>query len=228
MRIAEIFYSVQGEGRLVGVPSVFIRTSGCNLRCVWCDTPYTSWQPVGRNMSIDNILAEIGKYPSRFVVITGGEPLLARDIEELSRELKRSGAHITIETAGTVFKPVVCDLLSMSPKLANSTPWKKAGGRFASMHEARRLDFAVMRKYLAAYDCQLKFVVDRPQDFDELRDLLARLNQVEAGQVMVMAQGKTARQIRSRAKWIVDACKQYGYRYTPRLHIDLYGNRRGT
>jgi 7-carboxy-7-deazaguanine synthase len=228
MRIAEIFYSVQGEGQLIGVPSVFIRTSGCNLRCVWCDTPYTSWQPAGCNMSIDNILAEVARYPSRFVVITGGEPLAARDIEELSRELKKAGAHITIETAGTIFKPVVCDLLSMSPKLANSTPWKKAGGRFASMHERRRLDFAVMRKFLAGYDCQLKFVVDRPQDFDELRDLLARLDEVEAGRVLVMAQGKTARQIRSKAKWIVEACKQYGYRYAPRLHIDLYGNRRGT
>jgi 7-carboxy-7-deazaguanine synthase len=228
MRIAEIFYSVQGEGRLIGVPSVFIRTSGCNLRCVWCDTPYTSWQPEGKNLSIDRILGEVAKYPSRCVVVTGGEPLLTPQIEELTRGLKKTGAHITIETAGTIFKPVACDLVSMSPKLANSTPWKKAGGRFAGMHEARRLDFAVIRKYLDAYDCQLKFVVDQPEDFDELRDLLATLNQVEPGRVLIMAQGKTARQIQSKAKWIVEACKRHGYRYTPRLHIDLYGNRRGT
>jgi 7-carboxy-7-deazaguanine synthase len=227
MRIAEIFYSVQGEGRLIGVPSVFIRTSGCNLRCVWCDTPYTSWQPAGRDWSIDKILREVATYPSRFVVVTGGEPFLAPDIEALTRQLKDTGAHITIETAATIFKPVVCDLLSMSPKLANSTPWKRANGQFAEMHEARRQNFPVMEKFLASYDCQLKFVVDRPEDFEELRDIVAKLHRVEQSRVLVMAQGKTARQIHSKAKWIVEACKNYGYGYTPRLHIDLYGNRRG-
>jgi 7-carboxy-7-deazaguanine synthase len=228
MRIAEIFYSLQGEGRLIGTPSVFIRTSGCNLRCVWCDTPYTSWKPEGRNWSIDKIVCEVGKYPGRFVVVTGGEPFFAPEIEELTQALKETGAHITIETAATIFKPVACDLLSMSPKLANSTPWKKAGGKFAARHEARRLNYAVMQKFLDGYDCQLKFVVDRRQDFDELRDILARLKEVDAGRVLIMAQGKTSRQIRAKAQWIVETCKQYGYSYTPRLHIDLYGNRRGT
>ncbi len=84
MRISEIFYSIQGEGRLLGVPSVFIRTSGCNLRCRWCDTPYTSWQPEGKAWSVKKILGEIAKYPTRHVVITGGEPLLAPDIAELT------------------------------------------------------------------------------------------------------------------------------------------------
>jgi 7-carboxy-7-deazaguanine synthase len=228
VRIAEIFYSVQGEGRLIGMPSVFVRTSGCNLRCTWCDTPYTSWQPEGRHLSIGRIIAEVAKYPSRYVVVTGGEPLLATDIVELSRALKETGIHVTIETAATIFKPVDCDLISMSPKLANSTPWKKAGGRFAAKHEARRLDLAVIRKFLAAYDCQLKFVVDRPEDFTELRDLLAKLNQVDPQRILIMAQGQTAQQIGSKAKWLVEGCKQYGYRYAPRLQIDLYGNRRGT
>jgi len=228
MRIAEIFYSIQGEGRLLGVPSVFIRTSGCNLRCRWCDTPYTSWRPEGSNQGIERILREVRKYPARYVVITGGEPFLAPEIAELTQVLKATGAHVTIETAATIFKPVACDLLSMSPKLANSTPWKKAGGKFAARHEARRLNFAVMQKFLDGYDCQLKFVVDRRQDFDELRDILARLKEVDAGRVLVMAQGKTSRQIQAKAKWIVETCKQYGYGYTPRLHIDLYGNRGGT
>src|SRR5688572_19134083 len=143
MQIAEIFYSLQGEGRLIGVPSVFIRTSGCNLRCAWCDTPYTSWEPEGRPLRIDEIIQEVAKYPSRFVVITGGEPFLAPEIAELTQALEQSGAHITIETAATIFKSVSCDLLSMSPKLANSTPWKKQQGRFAKMHEARRLDLTV-------------------------------------------------------------------------------------
>lgn len=228
MQISEIFYSIQGEGRFIGVPSIFIRTSGCNLRCAWCDTPYTSWQPEGENWSTDKIIHEIAKYPSRFIVITGGEPFLALEIAKLTQALKQSGAHITIETAATIFKPVSCDLLSMSPKLANSTPWKKHKGRFVKMHEARRLDLAVMRKFLDGYDCQIKFVVERPADFKELRDILGKLKKVDPSRVVIMAQGTTPRQIQTKAQWIVELCKKFGYGYTPRLHIDLYGNRRGT
>jgi 7-carboxy-7-deazaguanine synthase len=228
MRISEIFYSLQGEGRLIGMPSVFVRTSGCNLRCAWCDTPYTSWKPEGSDYSIDEILTEAVRYPSHFIVITGGEPFLAPEIEQLTRALKKSGFHITIETAGTIFKPVICDLLSMSPKLANSTPWNQAKGKFAEMHEARRLDFGVMEKFLDGYDCQFKFVVDQPADFDELRDVVPKLKKVDASRVLIMAQGTTPREIQSKAQWIVELCKKFGYRYTPRLHIDLYGNRRGT
>ena len=228
MRIAEIFYSLQGEGRLLGVPSVFIRTSGCNLRCVWCDTPYTSWRPEGRDWNIRKILREVHKYPARHVVVTGGEPLLAPEIEELTKELKREGAHITIETAATIFKPVVCDLISMSPKLANSTPQKRENGKFAKMHEVRRLNFGVIQEFLDGYDYQLKFVVERRQDFAEIRNLLDRLDGVDPTRVLVMAQGKSSVELRRKAKWIVELCKKHGYGFTPRLHIDLFGNRRGT
>jgi 7-carboxy-7-deazaguanine synthase len=228
MRIAEIFYSLQGEGRLLGMPSVFIRTSGCNLRCVWCDTPYTSWRPEGRDWNVKTILREVHKYPAHHVVVTGGEPLLAPEIEELAKELKREGAHITIETAATIFKPVACDLISMSPKLAHSTPWKREKGKFAKMHEERRLNFGVLRKFLEGYDYQLKFVVERRQDFTEIRDLLDQLVGVDRARVLVMAQGKTSEEVRRKAKWIVELCKEHGYGFTPRLHIDLFGNRRGT
>src|SRR5215469_9962101 len=77
LKIAEIFYSLQGEGSLVGVPSVFVRTSGCNLRCVWCDTPYTSWHPEGEERTLPSIVAEVEQYPARHVVVTGGEPMIA-------------------------------------------------------------------------------------------------------------------------------------------------------
>ena len=90
MRISEIFYSIQGEGRLSGVPSVFIRTSGCNLRCVWCDTPYTSWSPDGKEMGLDEILHAIESYPLDHVVLTGGEPLLSLEIEDLSAKIENS------------------------------------------------------------------------------------------------------------------------------------------
>src|SRR4051794_17602892 len=161
MRIAEIFYSVQGEGCLVGMPSVFVRASGCNLRCVWCDTPYTSWLPEGEEWKVEQIQREISKYPSRHVVVTGGEPLLASDLEELTTELKQSGKHITVETAATIYKPIACNLVSMSPKLANSTPWERANGQFAAMHEARRLNLTVIQQFMDGYDYQLKFVVEQ-------------------------------------------------------------------
>ena len=228
MRIAEIFYSIQGEGRLAGTPSVFIRTSGCNLRCAWCDTPYTSWQPEGEEWSLKEILSEVKDHPTSYVVITGGEPLLAHEVEELARRLKQNGYHITIETAATIFKPVTCDLISMSPKLANSTPWKRQRGQFARMHEEHRLNLTVIQRFLDGYDYQLKFVVERRRDFTEIQKILERLKKVDPTHVVIMAQGITKRELTEKAPWIVELCKSHGFRYTPRLQIELYGNRRGT
>src|ERR671911_412274 len=228
MRISEIFYSIQGEGRLSGVPSVFIRTSGCNLRCVWCDTPYTSWRPEGKEMTVEDILHGIESYPLSHVVLTGGEPLLSHEIEELSVALKAAGAHVTIETAATIFKTVSCDLVSMSPKLSNSTPWQKQNGRFAAMHEQHRVNLSVMQQFIDGYDYQLKFVIDREQDFIEVRQILDELSNVDTTRVLMMAQARSRRELRHKSRWIVDLCKKHGYGYSPRLHIELYGNRRGT
>lgn len=228
MQIAEIFYSIQGEGRLIGIPSVFVRTSGCNLRCVWCDTPYTSWRREGQNWGLREILQEVAKHPSRHVVVTGGEPLIAAEIEELAAGLKSLGAHVTIETAATLFKPVACDLVSMSPKLSHSTPWHRAKGKFAKAHEARRLNFEVIQQFIDNYDYQLKFVVDRRDDFGEIERILERLERVQVSRVLIMGQGRTPRALRDKAKWIIELCKHYGFGYTPRLHIELFGNRRGT
>src|SRR5882724_1289526 len=161
MRIAEIFYSVQGEGSLVGVPSIFVRTSGCNLRCSWCDTPYTSWNPEGDELSTEAILERTGQYPAaRHVLINGGEPMIAPGIVELSQRFRQAGMHITFETAGTVFTPVACDLMSISPKLSNSTP----GGSFRNQHERLRFQPDVLKRLISAYDYQLKFVIAQPAD----------------------------------------------------------------
>lgn len=228
MRIAEIFYSIQGEGRLVGMPSVFIRTSGCNLRCAWCDTPYTSWRSEGENWGVSKILRKVATYPARHVVITGGEPLLTPEVVELSAAVQQAGLHLTIETAATIFRPVLCDLISLSPKLSHSTPWKRADGRFARMHEGNRLHIDVIQKFIDAYDYQVKFVVNRLQDFAEIDEILRQLRQPDPARVLIMAQGKTRAELSKKTHWIVAACKQYGYGFTPRLHIDLFGNRRGT
>jgi 7-carboxy-7-deazaguanine synthase len=223
MRIAEIFYSVQGEGSLVGVPSIFVRTSGCNLRCSWCDTPYTSWNPEGCDLSIDAILDEFAAFPAaRHVVLTGGEPMIAPAIVELSAKIRERSMHITIETAGTVFAPVVCDLMSISPKLSNSTP----EGVFRAQHERLRLQPEVLRRLLGAYDYQLKFVIAREEDVEEVRSIATELN-APPDKVILMPEGISADTLHSRGIWIAELCKKDGFRFSPRLHVDLYGNRRG-
>ncbi len=210
------------------MPSVFIRTSGCNLRCAWCDTPYTSWRPEGEPWSLSKIMRKVASYPARHVVITGGEPLLTPEVVELSVAVKRAGLHLTIESAATLFQPVVCDLISLSPKLSHSTPWKRANGRFAQMHERNRLHIDVIQTFIATYDYQIKFVVNRLQDFAEVDEILRQLPHPDPARVLIMAQGKTRAELKKKSQWIVESCKQHGYGFTPRLHIDLFGNRRGT
>ncbi|HLY19430.1 MAG TPA: 7-carboxy-7-deazaguanine synthase QueE [Bryobacteraceae bacterium] len=223
MRIAEIFHSIQGEGSLVGVPSVFVRTSGCNLRCSWCDTPYTSWHPEGDDWTVPAILAAVEAYPVRHVVVTGGEPMIARQIVELSQALRERGRHITIETAGTVFAPVACDLMSISPKLANSTP----AGEWSARHEQLRIQPEVLRRLMHEYDYQLKFVIAQPDDLAEVRQLVQALS-ADPGKVILMPEGIDPAVLRDRAVWLAEICKQQGFRFSPRLHVDIYGNRRGT
>lgn len=223
MKIAEIFYSVQGEGALVGVPSTFVRTSGCNLRCVWCDTPYTSWQPEGPDRSIDSIVDEVNQYQAAHVVITGGEPMIAPGIEELTRRLQQ---HITIETAGTVDAEVRCDLMSISPKLANSTPHERDGGRWAAQHERLRYRPDVLRRLMEKYSHQLKFVIADPGDLAEVREIL-RDTGADPSRVILMPEGTDAATLADRGRWLVEICKREGFRFSPRLHVDLWGNRRG-
>ncbi|RLS48639.1 MAG: 7-carboxy-7-deazaguanine synthase QueE, partial [Planctomycetota bacterium] len=118
MKIAEVFHSIQGEGLLAGIPSVFVRTSGCNLRCWFCDTPYSSWEPEGEKLDPAEILQQVLDIDCKHVVITGGEPMLWPSLVELVDGLRRAGRHVTVETAGTLDVPLVCDLASISPKLA--------------------------------------------------------------------------------------------------------------
>ena len=228
MKISEIFHSLQGEGKLAGVPSVFVRTSGCNLRCVWCDSPYTSWSPEGDEMTIDAIVERAREFSCEYVVLTGGEPLIAPGVEELTRRLRDAGFHLTIETAGTVWKNVVCDLVSISPKLANSTPRQRDGGRFAEAHERNRINIETIRQFMKLDDYQLKFVVDAPSDLDEIVELMSVIGGVETSNVLFMPQGVTVNELAAKGRWVADLCREHGFRYCPRLHIELYGNTRGT
>ncbi len=218
MKIAEIFYSLQGEGSLLGVPSVFIRTSGCNLRCRWCDTPYTSWHPEGADMSLDAIVEEACSHGAAYAVVTGGEPMIAPGIIELTQKLRQAGMHITIETAGTVYADVACDLMSISPKLANSTP----EGPFRNQHERLRNNPDVLAKLMRQYPYQLKFVVAAPEDLEEIRTYSA-----DKRNIILMPEGTRPEVLQERSQWLAEICKREGYRYSPRLHVDLWGDKRG-
>lgn len=229
MRVSELFHSIQGEGKLLGVPSAFVRASGCNLRCTWCDTSYASWHPEGDEMPVEAIVERVTAYGARHVVLTGGEPLIMPDIEPLATALRARGHHLTVETAATVFKPLPIDLASLSPKLANSTPHDREGGRFAALHDRQRLNVPVIQRFIDTSPAfQLKFVVATQRDLDEIDALLAQLRGFAADDVLLMPEGTSVEQLQSRAGWIGEICKQRGFRYCPRLHVELYGNRRGT
>ena len=231
MFVSEIFYSVQGEGELTGVPTVFVRLSGCNLRCTWCDTKYASWSPEGDEISVAEIVAKVESYPAQHCVLTGGEPMVAKDIATLAGELRRIGKHITIETAGTIApNGIACDLASLSPKLANSTPAEGAiSDSWRERHDRTRLQPEVLRQWIDGYPFQLKLVIEDTEDLAEIDDLLARIDRpIAPWKVLVMPQGTDVGTLRGRSSDLVALCLQRGYRYCQRLHVELFGNKRGT
>ena len=230
MLISEIFYSLQGEGELAGVPSVFVRTSGCNLRCNWCDTPYASWNPEGRQMTPEEIVAAVKRHPAKHVVLTGGEPMIAPGIHELARQLQTFGYHITIETAATVPPDgIACNLASLSPKLAHSAPDARLDEAWRTKHEELRWQPAVVAAWIAAGAYQLKFVVGSERDLGESESMLAETGcTVPPCKILLMPEGVTVKALKEKSGWLGELCKARGYRYAPRLHIELYGNKRGT
>jgi 7-carboxy-7-deazaguanine synthase len=229
MKLSELFYSIQGEGKLAGIPSVFVRASGCNLRCAWCDTPYASWQPEGQEVPLEQIISRIAAFGARHVVLTGGEPMIMPDILPLCEALAARGLHLTMETAATVFRPVRIDLASLSPKLSNSTPHQREGGRFAAAHERQRLNLPVIQQFIdTAPDFQLKFVVTGEADLQEIEDILQNLRGWTPPDVLLMPEGTDVQTLAGRAGWVAEVCKRTGYRFCPRLHVALYGNARGT
>lgn len=232
MRIAEIFHSIQGEGELAGVPSVFVRTSGCNLRCRWCDTRYASWKPEGPDLPIDEIVARVAGFSAcRHVVLTGGEPMVAAGIHDLAGLLRERGYHLTIETAATVPpEGIACDLASLSPKLAHSTPRPgEIEPAWIDRHEGRRLRPEVLNAWVDSLPFQFKFVVSDPGDLREIQDVLASIDRdVPPHKVLLMPEGVDDKSLRRRQGAIAEACLKHGYRFCPRLHVALYGNTRGT
>jgi 7-carboxy-7-deazaguanine synthase len=252
MRIAEIFRSIQGEGRLTGTESIFVRTSGCNLRCRYCDTPYASWTPEGEELSVAEILDRIDELrrseppelPASFqtpaasasaapndvrhVVLTGGEPMLFAELIPLTASLRAQGWHITIETSGTLYLPVACDLMSISPKLSNSTPPPDRDPQWTWRHTLHRHAPEVIRRLTAEYDCQLKFVVDQPEDCREVEAYLAAFAEIPRSRIMLMPEGTDADTLAAKAAWLAPYCIQRGFHFCPRRQIEWFGAQRGT
>ena len=253
--INELFYSLQGEGQLAGVPSVFVRTSGCNLRCWFCDSYHTSWEPTGAWLTVEEIVSALSRYEqAAHVVVTGGEPLLFDETVTLLDALSDRGYHTTVETNGTIFREAAIDLASVSPKLASSTPSRErppAGGdtgvredageagvtdaevdRWARRHEQSRIDIDALAAFVDAYPVQLKFVVTGRDDLEEVTTLVERIRAAAErplphDRVLLMPEGVTRARLDDHRNAVADLALEYGYRYTPRLHVDLWNDEVG-
>ena len=228
MRIAEIYKSIQGEGFLTGTESVFVRASGCNLRCWFCDTPYTSWRPEGDDVSVDEILRRVAELDCSHVVVTGGESMLFAELIPLCAGLRATGRHITIETAGTLYLPLECDLMSISPKLSNSTPSRELSPAWHERHEQSRHVPEVIRRLVSDYSHQIKFVVDSPADCDEVEQYLAGFPEIHRECVLLMPQGIDLVTLNATAEWLEPYCRERGLHFCPRKHIEWFGAVRGT
>jgi len=236
--INELFYSLQGEGKLGGMPTVFVRTSGCNLRCWFCDSYHTSWEPTHAQMGIDEIVEEVQSHGrAEHVVLTGGEPLIHEDSVALLEELDKLGYHTTVETNGTIYRDCPIDLVSISPKLASSTPTPerdpKGDGEWEERHEERRIDMEALSSLVDAYDSQLKFVVTGPDDLPEIEELVERVRAhatttIPDSEVLLMPEGTTREELDKTRNQTAELAMEHGYRYTPRLHVDLWNDAPGT
>jgi len=231
MQVAEIFYSLQGEGKLTGLPSAFVRLAGCKLHCKYCDTPDAKKADSAVSTTAEQVVKQLLSYPTSFIVVTGGEPLLTFELEILCTKLRNAGRHVTLETAASIERLVDADLVSISPKLSNSTPFDPV---LARQHEALRLNLPAIGAFIEQThreitEFQLKFVLEKPEDVLEVQDILSNFTGLfEPADVLLMPQASNREQLASRSGWVAELCKQHGYRFCDRLQIRLYGNQPGT
>jgi len=221
----EVFASVQGEGVSAGLPSTFVRLATCNLRCRWCDTAYTwDWDRFDRaeqvmELPVAAVVQAVAALAPGNVVITGGEPLIQRHaLQALMGELKRQGYRIEVETNGTIAPGElagVADQWNVSPKL-----------RHSGNDGLERLPEGPLAAFAAREDANFKFVVASPGDLDEVEEVRARFG-IPAERVVLMPEGTTAAALNARSAWLTEECARRGYRFSSRLHILIWGDKRG-
>ena len=225
--VSETFTSVQGEGMFTGVPSMFVRTSGCNLRCWWCDTPYTSWKPEKGTRLVDDLLTAIAIDKAQHVVITGGEPtLFPAQVKAIIAGCDRIGKLTTVETNGTRFDPEIQPTLwSVSPKLKSSTPGDQ-NPRERELHLRNMATPDLGKFYQGGSMAQYKFVVATDADVEEVKATVAQ-HGLPTGLVWLMPEGRTAEEVLARQAWVAAQCVATGFNLSTRLHTLIWGAKRG-
>jgi 7-carboxy-7-deazaguanine synthase len=243
---AEIFHSIQGEGKSLGVPSVFVRTSLCNLHCIWCDTDYT-WNWTGTRFehvhdarpgyqkfkksdwiateSVESVAQTVADFGCTNVILTGGEPMLQqpaliRLMRVLRTDHNRVGAwRFEVETNGTMVPEAdfdeAIDQYNVSPKLANSNNPQRLRERPKAY-----------RFFAGSAKSNFKFVVASPDDLQEVMALI-KTYQISPDKVYLMPEGTSRAALTRKRKWLAEVCKAEGFRYTDRLHIQIWGSKKG-
>ena len=215
-RISELFLSLQGEGPSAGTPAHFVRLQGCGVGCTWCDTKYSWDAGGGRAMAAEHIWAEalaLGTAP--LLVVTGGEPLEHEALVPLLEQALERWARVEVETSGIAPPPLSHPRLfyNVSPKLPSATP------RWADTWRAAPA-------WSAEPNATFKIVVGDPPDPEDVVRLIAQ-HGLPAGRIMLMPEGLTDERVRAHAIVLVDLCRQTGFRMSPRLHLWLWGAKRG-
>jgi len=206
IKINEIFYSLQGEGSDAGLPTIFIRFTGCNLRCNYCDTRYAFYE--GKYMTIDEIMESVKKWSCKRVCITGGEPLLQKNVYALIDELLREGYEVSIETNGSIS---IMKLSKMNVKIKMDIKLPSSG-----MHD--KMLFGNI-SLLRGSD-ELKFIIWNKQDYEYAKDIIARYKP----KCQIIMQPVWGSKIKL-ADWILK--DEIDARFSIQLHKILWGNERG-
>ncbi|MDI9640493.1 7-carboxy-7-deazaguanine synthase QueE [Geitlerinema splendidum] len=228
--------TIQGEGKYCGVPSVFVRLSGCNLRCEWieingrissCDTPYSSHFPEKNIQTISEAISKIAAFNCKHLVITGGEPFMNPNVVHLIRAARDIGRYVSVETNGTYSIDDEADFLSISPKL--STSIHKKSKNYES-HESKRLNFQTLSKLVKRHH-QLKFVINEEKEIEEVKEIIRTLTEInseyDVSNVYLSPQGIDINLLSEKLKWMAEVAKYEGWNITDRLHIRIWGEMRG-
>ncbi|UCF08444.1 MAG: radical SAM protein [Thermoplasmata archaeon] len=208
MKINEIFHSIQGEGVYIGVPTTFIRTAGCNLRCEWCDTKYAYEE--GEEMTISDIVMKVKEHPTIHVCMTGGEPLLQEDTVKLIQRLCAEGYQVSLETNGSQKIEELPCLESLLVNLDIKCP-------SSGMHE--KMDYANIE--LLGPNDQLKFIIGDEQDYAYAKDVMAKYKPI--CNIIMMPVG--GRELKKLAQWVL--ADGLNVRVLPQLHKLIWDEKRG-